>query len=239
MKKIIGILCVLLPLCAHAKSSVHLDNIDVDVFDKASLRRGANTYVKYCLGCHSLKHMRYSRIAADLEMSEESVKKELIYVGENIHDSMMVAMGTEQAEAWFGIKAPDLSLISRSRGKDWIYSYLRGFYIDKSRPFGVNNIVFKDVGMPNVLWELQGSQDAVYKTHDGVEVFARLVSSEEGRLSKRQFDTVVADLVNFLEYVGEPAQLIRLKMGKWVILYLLIFWLVAYRLKAEYWKDVH
>lgn len=239
MSIVIGILLLLAPLCIQASVDVPLDKVSVDVFDKASLNRGAKTYVQYCLGCHSLKYMRYSRIADDLEITEKQVKKELMYVGEKIHDNMRIAMTQGDAERWFGIKAPDLSLIARSRGADWLYSYLRGFYLDESRPFGVNNRVFKDVAMPNVLWELQGHRKAVFKSEGNTQLVQRLKIIKRGSLTPREFDAVIADLVNFLVYVGEPAQLVRLKLGKWVILYLIIFLIIAYRLKKEYWKDVH
>ncbi len=239
MKTITAILLVITPLWVQASGVVQLDRVKVDVFDKASLYRGAKTYVQYCLGCHSLKHMRYSRLAADLEVDDERVKKELMYVGEKIHDSMQIAMPQDAAANWFGIKTPDLSLIARSRGADWLYSYLRGFYLDEARPFGVNNRVFKDVAMPNALWELQGHRKAIFKTENGQEVITRLKIVKRGSMNSKDFDATVTDLVNFLVYVGEPSQLVRLKMGKWVILYLIIFWIVAYRLKKEYWKAVH
>ena len=239
MKKITAILLVFIPLWVQASGDAQLDRVSVDVFDKPSLYRGAKTYVQYCLGCHSLKYVRYSRLAVDLEISEEQVKKELMYVGEKIDDSMRIAMHEDAAAIWFGIKTPDLSLIGRSRGADWLYSYLRGFYLDESRPFGVNNRVFKDVAMPNALWELQGHRKAVFKTEGGQEFIKRLKIVKRGSMNSEEFDATVADLVNFLVYVGEPAQLVRLKLGKWVILYLIIFLIVAYRLKKEYWKEVH
>lgn len=239
MKKILGILLTLTPLWVQAVGDVRLDKVSIDVFDKTSLQRGAKTFVQYCLGCHSLKYMRYSRIADDLEISEQQVNKDLMYVGDKIHDSMRIAMSPEDAEIWFGIEAPDLSLVARSRGADWLYSYLQGFYQDESRPFGVNNRVFKDVAMPNVLWELQGNQTAIFKTVENTSVIGRLKITEKGSMSPLDFDATIKDLVNFLVYVGEPAQLVRIKLGKWVILYLLVFLIVAYRLKKEYWKDLH
>lgn len=239
MKKLITLLLFVAVQPVYSATSVRLDHAETDVFDKESLQRGATTYVRYCLGCHSLKHMRYSRLAEDLEMSEDRVKSELIYAGDKIQDSMTIAMSDDNTEQWFGTKAPDLSLIARARGKDWLYSYLRGFYLDESRPFRVNNRVFKDVAMPNVLWELQGQQTAVFKTDNKSDGIQKFKVDGKGRLTPREFNNTVADLVNFLGYVGEPAQLIRLKMGKWVILYLFLFLIIAYRLKKEYWKDIH
>lgn len=236
MNRLLGIALVLLPLLARAGGEVPLDSASIDVFDTASLQRGAKTYVQYCLGCHALKYMRFSRIASDLQMAEQKVTEELMYVGEKIHDSMHIAMRPEDAERWFGIPAPDLSVIARARGADWLFSYLRGFYVDESRPFGVNNRVFKDVAMPNVLGHLQGQQQAVLRPDGSIK---QLKIVKQGELRPKQFNDRVTDLVNFLVYVGEPAQLKRLKLGKWVIGYLLIFWWIAYRLKKEYWNDIH
>ena len=238
MKKLVGILLLILPLFAQA--SVGLDDVDVDVSDKASVKRGAQYFATYCLGCHSIKHMRYSRIADDLGISEDEAKKELIPVGASFHGSMTTAMRAKDAEKWFaGAKAPDLSLIGRSRGADWLYTYLRGFYLDESRPFGVNNVVFPDVAMPNVLWELQGQQKAVFKKEGKAEVLDRLAPVAAGSMTPQEFDAAMTDLVNFLVYAGEPAQLQRTSLGKYVILFLIVFLVLAYRLKKEYWKDVH
>lgn len=240
MKNVIGILVLLAPLYAVASGGVELDSVDVDLSDKASLKRGGQLFVTYCQSCHAAKHMRYSRIASDWGLDEDEVLKDLIVGSKTISDSMTTAMDSKEASNWFlGIGPPDLSLVARSRGSDWLYTYLRGFYLDESRPFGVNNSVYKDVAMPNVLWEMQGHQKAVFEEEDGNQVFDGFVSVEDGRMTTEQFDRAMADLVNFLVYVGEPAKLERVQMGKYVILYLLIFLVVAYFLKKEYWKDIH
>jgi ubiquinol-cytochrome c reductase cytochrome c1 subunit len=241
MKKFITLLLLLLPLSVFASAAVGLQEADIDVSDSASLQRGAKTFVTYCLGCHSAKHIRYKRIAIDLDIKDETVLKEIAPVGAAIYDQMHSAMNGHDANKWFGTTPPDLSLIARSRGADWLYSYLKGFYVDKSKPLGVNNTVFEDVGMPNMLWQLQGLQTPVYKnTAEGeAKVIEKLVIEEEGTLSEEEFDRTVNDLVNFLVYVGEPVQLERERLGKYVLFFLFMFFGIAYLLKKEYWKDVH
>lgn len=240
MKKFITLILLLLPLSVFASAGVGLQEADIDLADKASLQRGAKTFVTYCLGCHSAKHMRYKRIALDFGMTDEAVLKDIAPVGAAIYDQMHSAMNGHDANKWFGTQPPDLSLIARSRGADWLYSYLKGFYVDKSKPLGVNNTVFEDVGMPNMLWQLQGLQVPVYKTAAGEEkTIEKLVIEEEGTMSPEEFDKTVNDLVNFLVYVGEPVQLERERMGKYVLFFLLMFLVIAYLLKKEYWKDVH
>jgi ubiquinol-cytochrome c reductase cytochrome c1 subunit len=240
MKKFITLLFLLLPVSVFASTSVHLQEATINLSDNASLQRGAKTFVTYCLGCHSAKHIRYKRIAIDLDITDETVLKEIAPVGAAIYDQMHSAMNGHDANKWFGTTPPDLSLIARSRGADWLYSYLKGFYVDKSKPLGVNNTVFEDVGMPNMLWQLQGLQTPVYKTGEGKEkIVEKLVIEEEGTLSPEEFDQTVNDLVNFLVYVGEPVQLERERIGKYVLFFLLMFVGIAYLLKKEYWKDVH
>lgn len=240
MKNFILLILLLLPFSVFANENIGLQEADVDLADKASLRRGAKTFVTYCLGCHSIKHIRYKRIAIDFEMTDEAVLKEIAPVGAAIYNQMHTAMNEHDANKWFGVNPPDLSLIARSRGADWLYSYLKGFYVDKSKPLGVNNTVFEDVGMPNVLWQLQGLQVPVYKTAVGEEkTIEKLILEEKGTMSPEEFDGTVNDLVNFLVYVGEPVQLERKRVGKYVLLFLTMFLVLAYLLKKEYWKDVH
>jgi ubiquinol-cytochrome c reductase cytochrome c1 subunit len=241
MKKFMALMLLLLPLSVFASAGVELQDADIDLSDKASLERGARTFVTYCLGCHSAKHIRYKRIAIDFGISDEEVLKEIAPVGAAIYDQMHSAMNGHDANKWFGTQPPDLSLIARSRGADWLYSYLKSFYVDKSKPLGVNNTVFEDVGMPNMLWQLQGLQVPVYKnTAEGEpKVIEKLVIEEPGTMSPDEFDKTVNDLVNFLVYVGEPVQLERERIGKYVLFFLFMFLVIAYLLKKEYWKDVH
>jgi ubiquinol-cytochrome c reductase cytochrome c1 subunit len=241
MKNLITvILFMMLSFGVFASEDIQLETADADVTDKESLQRGAQHFVTYCLGCHSIKHIRYLRLAIDFDLDNKKVLKDIAPEGANIYDKLYSAMNAHDAEKWFGIQPPDLSLIARSRGPNWLYSYLKGFYIDVAKPpLGVNNAVFKDVGMPNVLWQLQGQQEPVYKTVDGQKVIDKLVLKEPGTLSEQEFDRFVNDLVNFLVYVGEPVKLERESMGKYVLFYIFMFLVIAYLLKKEYWKDLH
>jgi len=239
MKKIIYTLLLLLPLSSFASEGVKLQPVNVDLEDFASIQKGAKHYVTYCLGCHSAKYMRYKRIAMDLEIDENVVLTEIAPEGANIYDPMLTAMNEKDSKKWFGTNPPDLSLIARVRGPKWLFTYLKGFYTDKSKPFGSNNTVFKDVGMPNVLWKLQGEQTAVMEKSHGEDVIRFLKQETEGTLSRQQFNQFVTELVNFLVYVGEPVQLERQRLGKYVLLFLLMFGVIAYLLKKEYWKDIH
>jgi ubiquinol-cytochrome c reductase cytochrome c1 subunit len=246
MKKlIVAFLLAMAPMLGLAAGGgAHLDDADIDLSDQASLQRGAKYFVNYCLSCHSAKYMRYNRMAKDLELSETEVIENLMFTTDKIGDTMKIAMSAEQGEDWFGTAPPDLSVITRARGVDWIYTYLRSFYLDEKRPFGVNNIVFPDVGMPHVLWELQGAQKAVFKLEKDSqgnehEVFDHFEPVSEGLLSAEEYDQVVRDLTAFLSYVGEPIQMERKRLGVWVLLFIAVFFVLSYLLKKEYWKDVH
>lgn len=212
--------------------------------DKASLQRGAKLFANYCLGCHSAEHMRYNRLAADLDLTEAQVEDNLMFTAEKIHEPMTIAMTETDQAAWFETAVPDLSLTARSRGPDWIYNYLKGFYVDPTRPTGWNNTVFPNATMPNPLWRLQGVQVPEYEitTNEFGAEQRELVgihAATEGRLNEEEFDRVVRDLTTFLEYMGEPAKMKRESMGIWVLLFIGVFTFVAYLLKREYWRDVH
>ena len=192
------------------------------------------------MGCHSIKHIRYLRIAKDFNIDDKKVLAEVAPQGASIYDQMHTAMNAHDSAKWFGVEPPDLSLISRSRSADWLYSYLKSFYTDPSKPLGANNLIFKDVGMPNVFWQVQGEQKAIFTTEDdGQQVFDKLVIDKPGTMTEAEFDTMINDLVNFLVYVGEPVKLERERIGKYVLFYLFMFLVLAYLLKKEYWKDVH
>ncbi len=245
MKKlIIAFLLVTAPVLGLAAGGVHLDAANIDISDQASLQRGAKYFMNYCMSCHSVKYQRYNRMARDLGLTEDEVKENLMFTTDRIGDTMTIAMDPQVAEKWFGVVPPDLSVMIRARGVDYIYTYLRSFYIDESRKFGVNNTVFPDVGMPHALWQLQGSQKAVFKTEKDaaggdVEVFDHFEPVTAGTLSPEEYDQVARDLTTFLSYVGEPIQLKRQQLGKWVLLFLAVFFVLAYLLKKEYWKDIH
>ena len=235
----ISTLLLVFSLTAAAEENIALQQANFDPEDRGSVVQGAKSFVKYCLGCHSIKHIRYQRIAQDFSIDEQKVLNDIAPQGSSIYDQMHTAMNAHDSEKWFGIQPPDLSLVARSRSADWLYSYLKGFYTDKTKPLGVNNLVFKDVGMPNVLWQLQGEQNATYTTVDGQEVIDKLVIETPGTLSEQEFDTMINDMVNFLVYVGEPIKMERERLGKYVLFFLGMFLVIAYLLKKEYWKDVH
>ncbi len=215
-----------------ASGGIHLDPVEIDLSDKASLQRGAKTFVNYCLSCHSASFMRYNRMAKDLDLTEDQVKENLMFASEKIGDTMTIAMRAEDAKRWFGVIPPDLSIISRARGTAWLNTYLRTFYLDDTKVMGTNNLAFKDVGMPHVFWQQQGYLALDAETH-------HLTPTTEGDMSSYEYNAMIADLVNFLAYIGEPSKIQRLALGKWVLLYLFLFFLVAYPMKKAFWKDIH
>jgi ubiquinol-cytochrome c reductase cytochrome c1 subunit len=226
-----------------ASEGIKLDHANIDLNDKESLRRGAKYFANYCFNCHSIRFMRYNRIAKDLEIPEDEVAKTMLFTGAKIGDVMKIAMDPKDAKRWFGVTPPDLSVVTRSRGVDWIYTYLRSFYKDESRPWGVNNAVFKDVAMPHVLWELQGLQKAnteTIKSKEGVEhsVITGFSLIEKGKMNPEEFDNAVRDIVTFLAYVGEPTKTTRLSLGRWVLGFLVVYFVLMFLLKKEYWKAV-
>lgn len=246
MKKLLiaALISVLPGFALAAGGAVAFDKAPVDINDRASLQNGAKLFVNYCLSCHSASYARYNRMGRDLGLTDEQVKENFLFAGQKIGDTMTVAMPAADAKRWFGVQPPDLSVIARARGADYLYTYLRAFYVDEARPFGVNNTVFPDVGMPHVLSDLEGLKKPVYHVttgEDGQE--HKTISGYElvtpGSMKPAEYDKAVGDLVNFLVYLSEPAQLERQRLGWWVMGFLAIFFVVAYLLKKEYWKDVH
>ena len=197
-----------------AAGDLHLDRANTDISDMASLQNGAKLFMNYCSGCHAIGFMRYNRIAKDLNLNDSLVSKHLMFAGEKPGETITTAMPKDAAKKWFGSPPPDLSLVARSKGTDWIYTYLRGFYEDESKAFGVNNKVLANASMPDVLWSLKEDKP------------------------EEDFDQDVRDITNFLDYVGEPAKLIRTSLGIWVLLFLGVLFVLTYLLKKEYWKDV-
>lgn len=232
MKKLLIALVTLLPTLAMAASghNVHLEDAKVDLHDKASLERGVDLFQHYCSGCHSTQYQRYERVANDIGISADDMRNKYMFTDAKIGELMQSAIPAKDAAKWFGATPPDLTLVARVRGEDWVYSYLKGFYKDPSRPFGVNNTVFPSVGMPHVLEELQGMP---VKQEDGSIVVTG------GKLNAEEYDQAVRDITGFLVYSAEPVRLEREAMGWWVLGFLFIFFIVAYLLKKEYWKDVH
>jgi ubiquinol-cytochrome c reductase cytochrome c1 subunit len=221
-----------------AQHEAALEPANTNIANTASLQRGAKYFVNYCLGCHSAQYVRYNRLAEDLQLSEEQLTENLMFTGEQIFDTMDNAMRPEDAARWFSIAPPDLSLIARSRGTDYIYTFLRSFYLAPDRPTGVDNIVLPGTAMPHVLWQLQGTQRAVFGEHDGVQEFEEFEPVKPGELAASDYDNVVRDIVNFLDYIGEPIKRERQQLGIRVIGFLLVFLLIAFMLKKEIWKDV-
>lgn len=232
---------LLLPLSLFAAEGGDLLQAGNDLTDRASLQRGAQLYMNNCSGCHSIKYMRYSRIAEDLGLTEEEVMNNLNFTGAKFGEQVQVSMPHAGGEKWFGKMPPDLSLISRVRGSDWIYTYLKSFYLDESRPLGWNNKLFPNASMPNPLWQQQGLQHAEMSEPDAIgdRHVESLKVTQAGTQTPVQFDQTARDITNFLEYVGEPAALKRQSMGVWVILFLVALTFLAFLLKQEYWKDVH
>jgi ubiquinol-cytochrome c reductase cytochrome c1 subunit len=233
-KLFLSLLCV--PVFAFANTAVELDHAPINSRDKISLQRGAKNFVNYCLTCHSANYMRYSRLQ-DLGLSEDQIRNNLIQTGVKVGETMSIALKPDDAKAWFGAAPPDLTVIARSRGPDWLYSYLRGFYRDSSRPSGWNNTVFPQVGMPHVLYELQGQQVMVSeKTEHGEH--HKLHLEKPGKLTPVEYDQFVADLVNYLDYMGEPHKAKRIQTGIIVMFFLALLFPLAVLVKKEYWKDV-
>lgn len=238
---------VLAPALAVASESVPLDRAPVDPHDVASLQRGAKMFVNYCLNCHSAGFMRYNRLR-DIGLSEDQIRDNLVFTGAKVGELMKVAMDPKDAKEWFGAAPPDLTVVARSRsspagsGGDWIYTYLRSFYRDSARPTGWNNVVFPNVGMPHALWELQGQQ-VLKEVEENGPGYKRLVHKltleTPGKVSAVEYDRAVADLVNYMEYMAEPARYSRWLIGIWVLAALSILFVLTYALKKEFWKDVH
>ena len=241
MKRLKNLLFLLaaVPVLAFASvAGIHLDKAPVNLADQESLQRGARTFVNYCLNCHSAASMRYSRLQ-DLGLSEDQIKDNLLFAAEKPGETRKVGMTKTDAKVWFGATPPDLSVIARSRGADWLYTYLRSFYRDDSRPTGWNNTVFDKVGMPHVMWGLQGELAPVMKKEGEHEVVERLELAKPGSVTLAEYDAMVGDLVNYLVWMGEPAQLQRKQLGLIVLAFLAVFFVVAYYLKKEFWKDIH
>jgi ubiquinol-cytochrome c reductase cytochrome c1 subunit len=255
MKKLIVTLLACFGLLSVAAASE--DGIEWDKFpsekttDMAALQNGAKLFVNYCLNCHSASFMRYNRLR-DIGLSDEQIKKNLLFAAEKVGETMKVSIDPRQAKEWFGAAPPDLSVVARSRasdskgaGADYLYTYLRSYYRDETKATGWNNLAFPAVAMPNVLWELQGQRVARFEEvkdpHDEGKTTHRFAGFEQvtpGKMSAREYDNAVADLVAYLQWMAEPVQHQRVRLGVWVLLFLAVFTVIAWRLNAAYWKDV-
>lgn len=220
-----------------AESGMALDSAPVSTADNASLQRGAESFVNYCLTCHGASYMRYNR-HYDIGFTNEVILTKLIFTGQKVGGLMESAMQKKEGEEWFGVAPPDLSVIARSRGADWLYTYLRAFYRDDSTATGWNNLVFDRAAMPHVFYQLQGEQKLIVKISDKGEQ-KTLVLDKQGEMTKAEFDNFVGDLVNYLVYLGEPHANARKELGLTVMAFLLGMLILSYALKREYWKDIH
>ncbi len=251
MKKlIVGLFMVILPALSFAAGGgVAMAPIKTDHTDKASLQRGVAMFTNYCMGCHSMEYARYKRVSDDLEIPVELYEENLIFTGAKIGELMKISMDKSMAADWFGAPPPDLTLETRLRGESWVYSYLRGFYKDDSRPLGVNNVIFEAVGMPHVLVELQGlcavkpnfGKTASVEPLSGNVHNSDVCSSyaTEGSMSPAEFDGAMYDLTNFMSYMADPIKVERERIGIFALIFVAIFFVFAYLLNREYWKDVH
>jgi len=231
------VLLMLMPAMAIASGAgFHLDKAPVDLKDRVSLQRGAKFFTANCLACHGASYMRYNRLK-DIGMSDEEIKL-LLPEGSKPGSTMQAAMDSNSAKLAFGTAPPDLSVIARARGQDWLYTFLRSFYADSKSPNGSNNAVFANVGMPNILAGLQGGQELRVESHAGRET-RKLVQVTPGTMSPAEFDATIGDLTNYLVFMGEPAKLVRYRIGYIVLGFLAILFVLVYALKKEYWKDIH
>ncbi len=232
---------------AAGAEGVHWDKAPNVTNDMPALQNGAKLFVNYCLGCHSAAYMRYNRLR-DIGLTEQQIKDNLLFTTDKVGETMKAAIDPRQAKEWFGAVPPDLTLVARSRsghggtGADYLYTFLRTFYRDDTKATGWNNLAFPNVGMPHALWQLQGEREPVFETtkqhgHD-VQVFRGWKQVSAGSMTPVQYDQAIADLVGFLQWMGEPEQNSRVRVGVWVLLFLLVLTVFAWRLNAAYWKDV-
>lgn len=230
MKNLILIILIIFSYQAPLLSAeTHfLDKAKIDLNDQNSLQRGARNFVNYCLNCHSADYMRYNRLS-DIGLSEAEIKNNLLFTSDKVGEPMKISMDPQEAKKWFGANPPNLSVTARSRGKDWIYSYLRTFYLDDTRELGWNNLVYPNAAMPHVLWELQGTQ--TYEDN-------KLSLIESGTLSPEEYDQFALDITNYMVFMGEPAKLVRHKIGYFVIGFLVILLILVINLKREFWRDI-
>ena len=235
------LLFLLIPVLASASggSDANLDSPNIDLADRSSLQRGARTFVNYCLSCHGASYMRYERMAKDLGISDELLRENLMFSTDKPGELMVTSMPEDGAKQWFGVIPPDLSVTARYRSPDWIYTYLRSFYVDESTPTGWNNVLFPNVAMPNVFHEWQGPRRANFAETEGGKHFESFEQISDGQMTNEEFDSAIQDLTNFMVYLAEPAKLVRYRIGLWVTIFMVLFTIFAYFLKKEYWRDVH
>jgi len=226
-----------------AGAGAHLEPAEIDLDNIASLQRGARNFMNYCSGCHSAKYVRYNTIGRQLELSEEQLIDNLMFNAEKTFETIQTAMPAEAAQRWFGKAPPDLSLMARARGADYVYNFLKGFYVSDSSPTGVDNVVLAGTSMPHVLWELQGFQKANFSQHENEDgsvttTFEGFEMLSAGEMDAEDYDAFVRDTTNFLAFIAEPIRQDRRKLGVWVLMFLIFFFILATQLKKQIWKDV-
>ena len=243
-RALLATLASALALGANAATDMEYEDPGHDPDNTESLQRGARNFMSYCSGCHSAEYVRYNSIARDLELSEDQVIEFLMFNAQRTFETIQASMPSADAARWFGQAPPDLSLIARAKGTDYVYSFLKGFYLEEGSPTGVNNVYLAGTSMPHVLWELQGFQNAVFvdgePNADGVAplVFDRFEQATEGSMSEEDYAAFVRDTVNFLEYISEPVRGTRRVLGVWVLMFLGFFLIISIMLKKQIWKDV-
>jgi ubiquinol-cytochrome c reductase cytochrome c1 subunit len=231
------------PQVLAAGGEVHLEPANLEQDNAASLRRGARNFMNYCSGCHSAKYVRFNTIGKALGLSEEQLVDNLMFNAEKTFETIQAAMPAEDAAVWYGKAPPDLSLMARARGADYVYNFLKGFYLSQGSPSGVDNTVLPGTSMPHVLWELQGYQEAMFETHENedgsvTKTFVDFEPLSAGSMDAEDYDDFVRDTVNFMAYIAEPIRSDRRKLGVWVLMFLIFFFILAAQLKKAIWKDV-
>jgi ubiquinol-cytochrome c reductase cytochrome c1 subunit len=244
-RAIFALVCAVLSTSVLAAGGgVELEKSEIDPGNINSLQRGARNFMNYCSGCHSAKYVRFNTIGKYLELSEEDLIDNLMFNAEKSFETINVSMRPQDAERWFGTAPPDLSLMARSKGSDYIFNFLRSFHVDPDSPTGVDNTVLAGTSMPHVLWELQGFQKAVHEQHDDghgnvTTEFSHFETVTTGSMDAEDYDAFVRDTTNFLAYIAEPIRSDRRKLGIWVLVFLLFFLIIAQMLKKQIWKDVN
>ena len=239
MRTLAALGALLMTFVVYGATEVELEPANNDPDNINSLQRGARNFMNYCSGCHSAKYVRFNTLGRDLNLSEEQLVGNLMFNAEKTFETIEATMPMDAAARWFGQPPPDLSLMARARGTDYVYNFLKGFYLDPDSPTGVDNRVLGGTSMPHVLWELQGYQTAVFSTDEnGIQHFERFEQATTGTMSTEEFDEFARDTASFMEYMSEPIRSTRRVLGTWVIMFLIFFWILAYNLKKQIWKDV-
>ena len=239
IKAFAALIALLFTVSIYAATEIELEPALYDPDNVNSLQRGAGNFMNYCSGCHSAQYVRFNTLGRDLDLSEEQLVNNLMFNAEKTFETIEATMPMDEALRWFGQAPPDLSLIARARGTDYVFNFLKGFYVDPDSPTGVDNRVLAGTSMPHVLWELQGFQRAVFSTDEsGIEHFESFEQVTPGSMSAEEYDEFARDTTNFLEYISEPVRSTRRVLGVWVLIFLVFFWIIASMLKKQIWKDV-